>query len=116
MVRYMLTALILGAGLCMPIAASANDYRVVIRNQTSDTMTSLRIRHIGNESIPSGDWSGNILDDDLDPGDQAMVIMSDGLGWCRFHVLATFSNGAKAHTGDFNACTQVLWTAVDGDD
>jgi hypothetical protein len=89
--------------------ASAQDRRVRVINNTSQTMVKLQASNIGTNS-----WEEDILGNRILPAGREIVVnLDDRSGYCVFDLRATFRSGATAVRRRVNICKVASWTIND---
>jgi hypothetical protein len=90
-------------------SVEAQDRRVRVVNNTSQTMVKLQASNIGTNS-----WEEDILGSGvLASGRQITVNLDDRSGYCVFDLKATFRSGATAIRRRVNICQVGVWTIND---
>jgi hypothetical protein len=98
-----------GMALALPSTADAQDRRVRVINNTSQTMVKLQASNINRTS-----WEEDILGRNvLRPGQATRANLDDGSGQCLFDLRATFASGATAIRRRVNICQISSWTIND---
>jgi hypothetical protein len=97
--------LVTGASLISVAPVNAEDRRVRIYNSTNYTMTEFRASNIDRDLYGYDRLGSNVLE----PGDAIVLNISDGNGYCRFDLKATFENGVDVYRHNFNVCEEVAW-------
>lgn len=96
---YAAGAFALGAALlCAP--AGAADRKVVIKNETSHSMTEFYASNTG-----TNEWEEDILGkDELGVDEEVEVDIDDGSGKCKFDFMGVFDDGEKVVKKNINVC------------
>lgn len=93
-------AMIVAAGVWQVSAASAEDRRVRIINETNHTIERFYASNIAQES-----WEEDILGKDvLEPGQDVTIDIDDGSGRCKFDFKAEFDDGTSLVRKNINVC------------
>ncbi|MBX9615741.1 MAG: hypothetical protein Q8S03_10035 [Brevundimonas sp.] len=77
------------AALALPAAAQTDSVSFSIENNSSATIDSILY---GQSS--SDEWSDNILDYQVEPGDSVEITIDDGLEDCMYDFYYTFDDGS----------------------
>jgi len=86
--------------VAVPAAATSQDRRVRIHNNTGWTMLYFYASNVSRSG-----WEEDILGDDvLSSGSSIMMNIDDGTGACRFDFKAVFTNGQELIRNDINVC------------
>ncbi len=81
-------------------AASAQDRRVKVINETAFTVVEFYGSNAGSES-----WEEDVLGEDvLAPGQSVIVNFDDGSGYCKFDFLAKFEDGDQVEKRGIDVC------------
>ena len=88
--------------------ALAEDLHVTVKNNTSTTLTELYVSHVGTNS-----WEENILDGEVDAGEDLAVTIADGRSTCEYDIKAVFEDGGHAEFRDQNLCTTTTFIVHD---
>jgi hypothetical protein len=81
------------------------DRRMVIINESRFIIKAL---HATNTSVPV--WGGDLLRDDIYPGERRVVDFTDGTGYCMFDFKAVLQDGRAVERYRVNVCEAVSWT------
>lgn len=85
------------------------DRRVLIVNGTSQTMMYFYASHV---DAPT--WEEDILGNSVLPsGNQVVINIDDGSGYCRYDVKAVFADGSEAIEPGLNVCEVGRFTFYD---
>lgn len=96
--------------LLSPSAAQAQERRVLVINETSQTIVSLYATNITTEH-----WGPNLFNlGMLSAGDLASVNVDDGSGQCRFDLKIVLSNGIETVRHDVDVCNSFAWVIRPG--
>jgi hypothetical protein len=81
-------------------AASAEDRRVNVNNQTGSAIVEFYASNTGTQ-----DWQEDILGDQvLAAGGAAAINIDDGSGYCKFDFRAVFDDGTEVISPNNNVC------------
>lgn len=100
--RQQLTAFaVVGAVAALTMtSAAALDRRVQINNNTDYDIIEFYASNTGTE-----DWEEDILGDDILPaGDNLIINIDDGSGYCKFDFLAVFEDEDQVVSSGNNVC------------
>lgn len=93
-------ALVLATG----VSSAQENRKVKVINETNHTIVHLYGSNAGEKS-----WQEDILGQDvLKPGQSVVVNFDDGSGYCKFDVLAKFSDGTKAEQHGVDVCKDAV--------
>lgn len=95
----MAAAGLVAAGLLAASAAQAHDRGVVFVNDGWSRITAIHIVH-----IDSWDWGFNLISRSVHAGDWTFVEPWDHQGYCRFHIMVTYSSNDVVILEDVNLC------------
>ncbi|MDM7862124.1 hypothetical protein QTP81_16080 [Alteromonas sp. ASW11-36] len=99
-----ITALLLSQ-LATAQSDDGKDRRISLTNDTSVTIVEFYASNIDSES-----WEENILDGNyLSPGNEFIINIDDGSGYCLFDLKAVFADGDVVTNTKFDVCTETGW-------
>jgi hypothetical protein len=99
-IRAAVAVPVLAASLLGASAASAEDRRVRIINETSHTIVRFYASNVGRNS-----WEEDILGRSvLRPGESVVVNVDDGSGYCLFDFKAVFDDGDELTRSRVDVC------------
>jgi hypothetical protein len=87
--RHLFVTVAAIAALALPAAAQTGAVSFSIENNSSATIDSI---FYGQSS--SSDWSDNILDYQVEPGESVEITIDDGLEDCMYDFYYTFDDGS----------------------
>ncbi len=102
-------ALSVGAETAAAQSRDRYDRRVVIINDSSETLTHFYASNVG-----TNDWQEDILGQGvIAPGEQATINIDDGTGYCRYDFRAIFNNEREVIRPRVNVCEVATYTYTD---
>jgi len=100
LIRLSAVLLILLASVATSGAASAEDRKVRIINETSFTIT-----HFYGSNVGEDDWQEDILGQDvLPPGESVVINFDDGSGYCKYDFKAQFEDNHEVIKNNIDVC------------
>jgi hypothetical protein len=100
LIRSSAVLLVLFSSLTAAGAASAEDRRVRIINETNFTIT-----HFYGSNVGEDDWQEDILGQDvLPPGESVVINFDDGSGYCKFDFKAKFEDNDEVIKNNIDVC------------
>lgn len=104
------------AAVALAIASPAEardryDRRIVVMNQSNDTIVEVHITNVGRD-----DWGRDLLGNNVvPPGYEITVNPEDNSGYCKYDLLAVNEYGQTTFYEDANICTATQWVIWDFD-
>lgn len=105
----MLKQAVLMGLMLLPLAAQAEDRRVVVENRSDSDICEIYGSNVNRDS-----WEEDILGRDiLRSGERVRINFNDGSGACRFDLKAVTCGGREVIRRNVNVCRIGTWTLRD---